>query len=106
VEEKEVKTDFNWTEINILINIKNCENLKEITINDIIKQSNIRRNHPNFCKVMKYLIEKNMIVLIKTIGTTKIFKINYKQIRDLLDEQKLINNLVTKYIEKDHHFDW
>lgn len=101
-----IKKDFNWIEIKILIGIKNCENLKEITINEITKQICISRNHPIFYRVINYLISENIMVLTKVIGTTKFFKIDYKKIRDLLDEQDRINDLVTKYIKKDHHFDW
>ncbi len=104
--EGEVKKDFTWTEINILIGIKNCENLKEITIGDITKQICVTRNHPKLYKVLNYLIKDNIMVLVKVIGTTKIFTLNYKKIRDLLDEQDKINDLVNKYIKKDHHFDW
>jgi hypothetical protein len=105
-EGKQVKTDFTWNEIKILIGIKNCENLKEITINDIAKQIRINRNHPNFYKVLSYIINEEIMVLIRVIGTTKFFRINYKKIKDLIDEQERINQLVTTYIKKDHHFDW
>jgi hypothetical protein len=52
------------------------------------------------------LIDENIMVLVKVIGTTKFFKIDYKKVRDLLDEQDKVNELVTKYIKKDHSFDW
>ena len=106
MDEDNIKRDFTWADINILIGIKNCEKLKETTINEIAREIQITRNHPNFYKILNYLIKENIIVLTKTIGTTKIFTINYKKIRDLLDEQDKINNLVDKYIKKDHHFDW
>ncbi len=101
-----IKTDFNWIEINILIGIKNCENLKEITINDIVKQIKITRNHPNFYRVLRYLIKEDIVTLTKVIGVTKFFKISYIKLRDLLDEQEKINSLVNNYIKKDYHFDW
>jgi hypothetical protein len=101
-----IKTDFSWSEITIIVNLKNCENLKEITINDIVRQCCISRNHPSFYKVLNHLIDENIMVLVKVIGTTKFFKIDYKKVRDLLDEQDKVNELVTKYIKKDHSFDW
>lgn len=101
-----LKTDFNWVEINILIGIKNCNKLDRITINKITEQLCINRSHPNLQKVMKYLIDEKIMSIIEIIGPVKIFEINYKRIRDLLDEQTRINDLVTKYIKKDHHFDW
>jgi hypothetical protein len=103
---KMVKTDFSWSEIKILIGIKNCENLKEITINDIAKQVKVNRNHPNFYKVLNCLINEEIMVMVKVIGTTKFFKISYKQIVALLDEQDRINDLVSNYINKDHIFEW
>ena len=101
-----VKKDFNWIEINILIGVKNCPNLKETTINDISKQLNINKSHPYLYKVLSYLIDTKVMVLTKVIGSVKFFKIDYKEIRDLIDEQDRINDLVNKYIKKDHHFDW
>lgn len=101
-----VKKDFNWVEINILIGIKNCPNLKEITINDIAHNLQISKSHPYLYKVLSYLIDEKIMVLTKVIGSVKIFKIDYKDMRDLIDEQDRINDLVNKYIKKDHHFDW
>ena len=90
----------------MLVGIKNCEIPKEITINEIAKNIGINRNHPIFYRVLNYLIDNEMMVLVRVIGTTKFFKIRYNKIKDLLDEQERINYLIAGYINKDHIFEW
>jgi len=101
-----VKKDFNWIEINILIGIKNCPNLKEITINDIAHQLKMNKSHPYLYRVLAYLIDERIMILKKVIGSVKIFSVDYEKVKDLLDEQERINELINKYLKIDHIFDW
>lgn len=99
-------TDFSWEEIKIIIKIKNLINHKETTISNIAKDIQISITHPYLYKILRYLMDKEAIVVNKIIGNTKLLKINYKKIKNVLDEQEEINFMVDNYISKDHKFLW
>ena len=101
-----IKRDFTWTEIGILIGIKNCDNLKDITVNKMVGQIKINRSHPLFYNVLSYLLQNNLVTIDKVVGNVRLFEIDGKGIRDLLDEQILINKLINDYLKRDHHFIW
>jgi len=102
----EIKRDFTWSEIQILVLIKNCYRIKDLTITTLAKNINISVNNPKYYIVLRYLFDSEAIVVVRIIGRTKFLKINYKLIKNILDEQERINFLVNNYLETDHRFFW
>jgi hypothetical protein len=91
MEETTIKTDFSLAECKMMLKILNSENDKRMTMTKLSKLINVSIFNPSYCEVKKYLLDNNILEVIERIGSTKIIKINYKKLRDLIDEQQIVN---------------
>jgi len=55
-----------------------------ITITEVCKRININRTHPYFFEIFSFLLNRGIIIHIKTIQTSKFIKINKSKLEYLL----------------------
>lgn len=77
-------------------------NKKEFTISELSSNLKINRTHPYFINIFKFMLENQMIEIIKIIGVTKILKINKIKIRDFVDELPLVKIINEEYNSRYH----
>ncbi len=103
-----IKKDFSPAEVfvmrDIAIAIK-LETIDPLTITNLTNAAKIGINNPKFYKVMKYLQELKIVKQVGTFGTAKIITIDKRRLKDLIDEQILIEK-DAKYFELYHTFIW
>lgn len=101
------KTDFTFSECKLLIRILNI-NYKEherITYSQLAKLCETHSSTPNFHKISQYLKHMNILKIIEEIGTAKLISIDQLALKDLIDEQLLINYFFN-YFQQHHVCKW
>jgi hypothetical protein len=101
-----MKTDFTKNQCAILNMIKNSASLSNVTSSEIARDIQISQGHKDFVIVMNYLKSIDAIQIIEKRASLIILRLNYKMIKNLLDEQDYINWWVETFIKKDHTFIW
>lgn len=74
-----------------LIDINPKEN---ITLSDLALKSKINRKHPYFSKLIDFLIEKKIIIVIKNYGRTRVVNINIKALDNLIEDNEVWNEFI------------
>jgi predicted transcriptional regulator len=101
---EEIKRDFSHTEVEMLMKLLDIKNRQLMCLSDIAKEMNISVSSPYFAKILKYLIENQMLEVTK-FGRTKLVKINHSKITDLIDEQEICIYWF-EYFKKHHVVAW
>lgn len=97
--------DFTVMECRILIDILNNCSDKELTVSKLSKLIETDIHHPKFYKMINYLFNKNILIHTKIIGPTKFIKVDKKKLKDLIDDQNVIEYFYD-YFNKHHFCKW
>ena len=100
-----IKTDFTESQIRIMMAILDVNNHPHLTFSNIADAIGVRTSDPNFNKVIHYLYDAAIIECFEKHVTAKFLKIKHRMLRDLLDEQKLVNEFY-EYFHAHHICEW
>jgi hypothetical protein len=103
----EIKRDFKYTEVKILMDIIFAfeENKEQYTISSLAKEIGMQPTSPYYNFVIKYLKSLDILITKDTFGNAKLVTINYKKLRDLIDDQKIVEEFY-KYFNQFHICSW
>lgn len=93
--------DFNFRDLRILIDMY-MKDVVEFNATDLADTIEISKHHPNYLKILNFLKLNNIIELKEVIGATKIYKLHRKKLKDLIDEQNIVQ-YVMDYLNKAGH---
>lgn len=102
----EVKRDFSYNQCLIINKIKNAIKDQAITKAELAHFIEINQSHKDLRIVLDYFKEIKAVVVEETRGPLILLRFDYKKIKDLLDEQDIINWWVDTYFKEDHVFSW
>lgn len=91
--EEPIKRDFTYTECILLLKILANYKTKDLTGAYLARLIGMQSTSPTFNKILKYLVEKNIVTRHPYIGPCLKLEINEDLLTDLLDEQKVILNI-------------
>ena len=78
----------------VMLNIKS-----EISLKDFAKKLNIDRTHPYFYKVLALLIDNEIVVHVRTIGTLKFIKINNKELVNYIYDSEFFDEEFVAFVK-------
>jgi hypothetical protein len=102
----ELKRDFTLAELNALIDIYSCANPSKTNWSAICKELGIFESNPIYRRVFLYLKSIGCIEVIEKIGNIKYLKIDVYKLCATIDQQLIVNNLVDRYLKREHFFIW
>jgi hypothetical protein len=85
--------------IDIYQNVTNTEDLNASKIAESVKSS---VNNPKFQRVLRILLENNVIEHISTIGSSKILQVNFSKLRDIIDSTRVVRKINSYNIDAHH----
>ena len=102
-----IDENLSLVECNLLrdISLVNINKKEKVTKINLAKMINVKYTNPLFYKMIKMLAFKNIISHHATIGNAKLLEINFKKLKNLIDEQKECNKWY-EYFEKYHICSW
>lgn len=90
----QLKHDFTWTELDILLRILDkVHNKERLSIGEIVKKVETSPYNPIFYRIMRYLEEEDILICIDKIGPTKFMKIDSAKLKELIFEQEIIDKV-------------
>lgn len=70
--------------------------------NQITKNADVPYGHPKYRNVFNYLIQNQILYVYKTKDKTYFYKLHKNKLRDLIDEQEIINFFIKDYLMEYH----
>ena len=77
-----------FSEWEIMFNIHSARFKSSFSISDLAKDIEIDRFHPTFNRVMKSLIDQEIIIVSEIVGRSKLLKIEYNKLENYLRKRK------------------
>lgn len=105
VDSQDIKTNFSFRECELLIRIIGVEDKPYLTQVQLANEIGIAYSSPIYRSILKYLESQEIIKSQQTIGNAKLIVIDYKKLRDLIDEQKVVQ-LFYNYLNEWHLCKW
>ena len=90
MEERE-KEAFSYNECLMMLKIIEVENSPRLSIRSLANQCKISEYHPRFRHLLTFLRNSHVITEIGSFGPSKIIEIDHKELRNLINEQRLTN---------------
>lgn len=100
------RRDFTATQLTMLINIANISKSKSLNISGIAREIGVSSANPQFRDILLYCFDNQIFEEIEIIGSSKIIKIDYSLLTDLIDEQWILTFIVENYLMRWHIFSW
>lgn len=94
---------FTDAETYIMIDMyRNARNAPDLNASKIAENIKVSVNNPKFQRVLRILLENNVIEHINTIGSSKILQINFSKLRDVIDSTRMLRRTNGYNIESHH----
>lgn len=100
---EEIDDSFSYAESEILTNIYlrtgSPDDLNISKLAELVKTS---VNNPKFQRVLKQLIDKNVIIVKEVVGSSKFITIDYGELGELIKQTKMGKLMAEFFIVKQH----
>ena len=94
---------FTDAETYIMIDMyQSAGNAPDLNASKIAGNIKVSVNNPKFQRVLRILLENNVIEHINTIGSSKILQINFSKLRDVIDSTRMLRRTNGYNIESHH----
>jgi len=97
---KITRTNLSLAECKIMFSLLNKVDKEKLNTSEFANRINMRRTDPRFYDLLRFLEENKALEYEYPKEKPKIIKLNPKIIKDIIDEQELINELVNDYFGK------
>lgn len=97
---------FSTSESLMLIDIFSFPQKKDFYAFQLARYLKIAPTHPYFCKIIKYLKENEIMVFRQKIADTNLYELNKTKLRDLIDEQDIVNFIKDYMNDAGHICTW
>jgi hypothetical protein len=104
MEEEIKKTDYSYTYCDVFIKMAMLDK-KQYILTELAKSVNIAVTSPIFNKIIKILKNEDIILIKNTFGNAKLVEIDFKRLKNFIDELDIVINLF-KYFDEYHFIGW
>lgn len=100
------RRDFTSAQLMMMINMANIDKSSTLNISGIARAIGVSSANPQFRDILKYCFDNQIISEVDNIGSSKIIKIDYNALTDLIDEQWILTYIIDNYLSRWHFFTW
>ena len=96
--------EFSDAETKILISTYlNVRNSSSLSVSNFAKQAGVSVNNPKFQQLLKWLIANKCVHVVKIIGSTKILKVHYSYLKEIILTTQMIKEYAAPFFIEANH---